>query len=82
MASARVFKIAATIAVSYAALAFGVGLLYRQGWITLAVAKLMLVALVGLFVGFGALIGIYRLVVRIDELSGSRRVRPQKKPPA
>ena len=59
-------KIAAGIAVSFIGLAGTIIYLLAAKIISAGVAKLMLVGLVGLFVGFGILIAVYRLISKLD----------------
>lgn len=59
-------KVVAGIAVSFAALVGTIVLLARQQVITVAEAKLMLAALLALYVGVGVLIAIYRLLGKMD----------------
>ena len=59
-------KIAAGIAVSFIGLAGTIIYLFAEKIISPGVAKLMLVALVGLYVGFGILIAVYRLISKLD----------------
>lgn len=62
----RSLKTAAGIALSFAALAGAVVVLSRTQSISVEMATLMLVALVGLYVGFGVLIAVYRLISKLD----------------
>lgn len=55
-------KIAAAISVSFTSLVVIVILLSAKRIITFQMALLMLVALVGLYLGFGVLIALYRFV--------------------
>ena len=59
-------KVVAGIAVSFAVLAGTIIFLLFMKIITFGVAKLMLVALLGMYVGFGILIAIYRLIRTLD----------------
>ena len=61
----RSLKVAAGIAASFIALAGAILFLAAMKTISLAVAKLMLVALLGLYVGFGILIAVYRLIGKL-----------------
>jgi hypothetical protein len=58
--------IIAGIAVSFIGLAGTIIVLSVTNTITFELAKLMLVALFGLYVGFGFLIAVYRLVDKLD----------------
>jgi hypothetical protein len=64
MASTRL-KVAAAVAGSYAAL--GALVIFLVAWqkITPQLALLMLVALTGLYFGFGVLIAVYRFISRL-----------------
>jgi len=62
----RTLKIAAGIAASFAGLVGTIIFLLVMKIISFGVAKLMLVALLGMYVGFGILIAIYRLIARLD----------------
>ena len=53
------------IAVSFAALAGTIVFLAQMEIIGVAMAKLLLVALLGMYVGFGFLIAVYRVVDRL-----------------
>ena len=55
-------KVVAGIAASFAGLVGTIIFLLVMKIITFGVAKLMLVALLGMYVGFGILIAIYRLI--------------------
>ena len=59
-------KVVAGIAVSFAVLAGTIIFLLFMKIITFGVAKLMLVALLGMYVGFGILIAIYRLIRNLE----------------
>ena len=59
-------KVVAGIAVSFAVLAGTIIFLLFMKIITFGVAKLMLVALLGMYVGFGILIAIYRLIRKLE----------------
>jgi len=62
----RALKIVAGIAASFAGLAGTVIFLWLAKIISLGVAILMLVALVGMYVGFGILIAVYRLISKLE----------------
>ena len=66
MPKRRTLKIIAGIAVSFIGLAGTIIFLAVTKTITFELAKLMLVALFGLYVGFGFLIAVYRLVEKLD----------------
>ena len=59
-------KVVAGIAVSFAVLAGTIIFLLFMKIVTFGVAKLMLVALLGMYVGFGILIAIYRLIRNLE----------------
>jgi xanthosine utilization system XapX-like protein len=66
MANRRALKIAFSISGSFVCLAVGIVFLGATQIVTPAVGLLMLVALLGLYVGFGVLIAVYRLVNSLD----------------
>jgi hypothetical protein len=62
----RALKIVAGIVVSFASLAGTIILLLAMKVISFELAMLSLVALVGLYFGFGFLIAVYRLIAKLD----------------
>jgi hypothetical protein len=66
MATKKKLIVAAGILASFAGLAGLVIVLAREKIIGVEMAGLMLVALLGLYVGFGILIALYRLIERLD----------------
>jgi hypothetical protein len=66
MSRRRTLKVVAAIVVSFAALAGTVIILLKMNIIGFTVAKLMLVTLLGMYVGFGALIAAYVLISKLD----------------
>jgi len=66
MASSPLPKIAAAIAVSFFGLAGLVIYLAASRIVTPQLALLMLIALAGLYIGFGVLVLVYRLVHKLD----------------
>lgn len=62
----RTLKVVAGIVVSFTGLAGTIIFLSAAKIISLGMATLMLVALVGLYVGFGVLIAVYRLINKLD----------------
>lgn len=62
----RTLKVVAGIAVSFIGLAGTIIFLLAAKIISSGVAKLLLVALVGMYVGFGILIAVYRLISKLD----------------
>jgi hypothetical protein len=62
----RTLIVAAGIAASFAGLVGTIIFLLVMKIITFGVAKLMLVALLGMYVGFGILIAIYRLIRNLE----------------
>jgi hypothetical protein len=62
----RTLKVVAGIAVSFIGLAGTIIFLSGAKIISLGVAILMLVALVGMYVGFGILIAVYRLISKLE----------------
>ena len=66
MPKKRTLKVVAGIVVSFAGLAGTIIYLLEANIITFAMAMLMLVALVGMYVGFGILIAVYRLISKLE----------------
>ncbi len=66
MSKHRTLKVIAGIAVSFIGLAGTIIFLAVTKIIGLELAKLMLVALFGMYVGFGFLIAVYRLIDKLD----------------
>jgi len=66
MRKPRTALIAAAIAGSFVALAATIIMLAMAGVISQTVAKLMIVALLGLYFGFGFLIAVYQLLRKLD----------------
>ena len=62
----RTLKIVAGIAASFVGFVGIIIFLLGAKIISIEMAKLMLVALVGLYVGFGFLIAVYRLIGKLD----------------
>ncbi len=62
----RTLKVVAGIAASFTGLAGTIIFLSQAKIISLGVAILMLVALVGMYVGFGILIAVYRLISKLE----------------
>ncbi len=62
----RTLKVIAGIAGSFTGLAGTIIFLSEAKIISLGVAILMLVALVGMYVGFGILIAVYRLISKLE----------------
>ena len=62
----RTLKVVAGIVISFAALVGTIMFLAAAKTISLGVAMLMLVALVGIYVGFGILIAVYRLINKLE----------------
>jgi len=62
----RTLKVVAGIAVSFVGLAGTIIYLLAAKIISSGLAILMLVGLVGLYVGFGILIAVYRLISKLD----------------
>jgi len=65
MADKRKLKIAAAISLSFTGIVVVIMTLLVKGVITFALALLMLVALLGLYFGFGVLIAVYRFTERL-----------------
>ena len=66
MPSTKSLKIAAAVATSFTVLVIVIIALMVKQVIAFELAILMMVALVGLYVGFGILIVVYQLVKRLD----------------
>lgn len=62
----RKLKIAAAISLSFTGIVVLIMTLLVKGVITFQMALLMLVALLGLYFGFGVLIALYRFVSRLE----------------
>jgi hypothetical protein len=62
----RTLKVVAGIAGSFIGLVGTIILLLEMKTISFEMAKLMLVALLGIYVGFGILIAIYRLISKLE----------------
>ena len=62
----RTLKVVAGIVISFAGLVGTIIFLLVAKIISLGVAILMLVALVGMYVGFGILIAVYRLISKLE----------------
>ena len=66
MPRSRTLKVVAGIAASFTALVGAIILLLEMKIISVEIAKLMLVALLGLYVGFGFLFAVYRLISKLE----------------
>jgi hypothetical protein len=66
MPRSRTLRIAAGIAVSFAGLVGTIIFLWQMKIVTVEMAKLMLVALLAMYVGFGVLIAVYRMVAKLE----------------
>ena len=66
MPKKRTLTIAAGIVASFFGFVSAIAFLSRTQIISVTVAKLMVVALVGLYFGFGVLIAVYRLIRKLD----------------
>jgi uncharacterized membrane protein YeaQ/YmgE (transglycosylase-associated protein family) len=62
----RTLKVVAGVAASFIGLVGTIIFLSVMKIISVEVAKLMLVALVGMYVGFGILIAVYRLIRKLE----------------
>lgn len=65
MADTKKLKIAAAISLSFTGIVVLIMTLLVKGVITFQLAMLMLVALLGLYFGFGVLIALYRFTGRL-----------------
>jgi hypothetical protein len=59
-------KIAAAVSASFTAIAVAIIALMMKRVVTFQLAMLMLVALVGLYFGFGVLFAVWRLISRLE----------------
>jgi hypothetical protein len=66
MPQSKTLKVVAGIAASFIALAGTIILLSEMEVMSFEMAKLMLVALLAMYVGFGVLIGVYRFVSELE----------------
>ena len=62
----RTLKIVAGIVVSFAGLVGTIIFLWKMKIISFEVAMLMFVALLGMYIGFGILIAVYRLIGKLE----------------
>jgi xanthosine utilization system XapX-like protein len=62
----RALKIVAGIVVSFTGLVGTIILLWETKIVSPAMAMLMVVALLGMYIGFGILIAIYRLISKLE----------------
>jgi len=65
MPRTKTIRVAAGIVASFIVLTGAIVLLARMQIVSVAVAKLMFVAMVAMYVGFGTLIAIYRLIDKL-----------------
>jgi hypothetical protein len=66
MPRTKTLKVVAGIAASFVGLAATVILLAVMEIVSFEIAKLMLVALLAMYVGFGFLIAVYRLISKLE----------------
>ncbi len=62
----RTLKVVAGIVVSFTGLVGTIILLSKTKIISFEMAMLMLVALLGMYIGFGILIAVYRLICKLE----------------
>ena len=62
----RTLKVVAGIVISFTGLVVTILVLSEAKIISFAMAMLMLVALLGMYIGFGTLIAVYRLINKLD----------------
>ena len=62
----RTLKVVAGIVISFTGLAGTIILLSETNIISFGMAMLMLAALLGMYIGFGVLIAVYRLVDKLE----------------
>ena len=66
MSKNRRLKVIAGIAASFTGLVGTIVFLWEAKIISLEMAKLMVVALLGMYLGFGILIAVYRLISKLE----------------
>lgn len=66
MPRSRTLKVVAGIVVSFTGLVGTIILLWEMKIISFAMAMLTLVALFGMYIGFGILIAVYRLIGKLE----------------
>ena len=66
MPTNRTLKVVAGIAASFTGLVATIILLWKAKIVSFEMAKLMLVALLGIYFGFGILIAVYRLIDKLE----------------
>ena len=66
MAKSRTLKVVAAIAASFTGLVGAIIFLSERKIISFEMAMLMIVALLGMYFGFGVLIAVYRLVNKLE----------------
>jgi len=66
MPRSRTLKVVAGIVISFAGLAGTIIFLSAAKIISFQMAMLMLVALLGMYIGFGILIAVYRLISKLE----------------
>ena len=76
MPRGRMLKVFLVIALLFFSLVGLIVALRTSGLVNVQVALLMLVALIGLYVGIGVLVAVYRLVVKLEEAPHQQRSRP------
>ncbi len=62
----RALKVVAGVVVSFAGLVGTIIFLWETKIISFEMAMLMLVALLGMYIGFGILIAVYRLISKLE----------------
>ena len=62
----RKLKVVAGIAASFTGLVGTIVFLWEAKLISVEMAKLLLVALLGMYLGFGILIAVYRLIAKLE----------------
>ena len=66
MPKVRALMVVAGIAASFVGLAGTIVFLSMTNLVSVEMAMLMLVALVGLYIGFGVLVAVYRLISKLE----------------
>lgn len=62
----RTLKVVAAIVVSFAGLVGTIILLWEKKIVSFEMSMLMIVALLGMYIGFGVLIAVYRLISKLE----------------
>jgi len=60
-------KVVAAVIVSFVGLVMLIFYITTEGHLPMVIGRLMMLTLFGLYVGFGALIAVYRLIANLDD---------------